>query len=66
MTTMNNTIKFCPYCSGTQFITGRQDGYGAVVPAGALSLKSQKLYHVICLNCGSVVRSYVENPSKLV
>jgi predicted nucleic-acid-binding Zn-ribbon protein len=64
---MVDKIQFCPYCGGTGFVIGKQEDYASVTPADrALTLKSQKLYHIICLNCGSVVRSYVENPSKLI
>ena len=59
--------KRCPYCGGYHFIEGKQDGYSAVTPADkALTFKSQVLYHQICLQCGTVVRSYVKNPQKLI
>ena len=57
----------CPYCGSEEFVEGKQEGYAAVGPAHkTLSLKFQKLYHKICLNCGAVVKSYVENPKKIV
>lgn len=62
---MEKNLK-CPYCGETEFVEGKQDGYGTVTPANkVLTLKSQDLYHVICLNCGTVVRSYVKEPLKL-
>jgi len=56
----------CPYCGSTEFVEGRQTGYAAVEPASKIfTFKSQALYHKICLNCGSVVKSYVKNPNVL-
>ena len=57
----------CPYCGGEEFVEGKQDGYAAVGPANkTLTFKSQRLYHKICLKCGTVVKSYVKNPKKIV
>lgn len=58
------TIK-CPYCGGSQFITAYQAGYGAIV-SNERPLSGTWLYHTICLSCGSVTRSYVNDPLKLV
>lgn len=55
----------CPYCEGSEFIKGKHEGYGAVQSLESVWL-SQTLYHVICRQCGSVVRSYVQNPEKLI
>jgi predicted nucleic-acid-binding Zn-ribbon protein len=64
---MNMRTMRCPYCGCEQFVCAKQDDYAAVTPANkVLTLKSQKLYHEICLNCGTVVRSYVPNPKNLV
>ena len=55
----------CPFCGGTEVIESWQGGYGAVT---AVSNKwgGAGLYHSICRNCGSVVRSYVKEPEKLL
>jgi ribosomal protein L32 len=64
---MEIRTKYCPYCGGEQFVCAKQSDYAKVTPANkVLSLKSQILYHEICLNCGTVVRSYVPNPKNLV
>lgn len=55
----------CPYCNGTQFVNGYQTFHGSVVSKEG-SFKSQELHHKICLSCGSVVRSYVIEPEKLL
>lgn len=57
----------CPFCGCEEFVEGKQEGYASVAPADkVLTFKSQVLYHVICLNCGAVVKSYVKNPRKIV
>ena len=57
-------IEKCPYCGGTEFALGKQDGY-AVVGAPAFRFSSTPLMHRVCLSCGTVVRSYVLKPEKL-
>lgn len=62
-----DNVKKCPNCGNSDFIEGVQGGYAAVSPASkTLTLKSQALYHVICVNCGTVVKTYVKNPKKLI
>ena len=57
----------CPYCGHDKFVEGKQEGYGAIVPASkSWTFKTQKLYHKICLNCGAVAKSYVKNPNRIV
>lgn len=57
----------CPYCKSKEFVEGVQNGYSSVGPANKIfTFKSQSLYHVICLNCGAVVKTFVKEPKKLV
>lgn len=56
----------CPYCGSQEFVEGIQAGYASISPNKVLTFKSATLYHLICLNCGAVVKSYVENPKKLL
>ena len=57
---------YLPLLRRKKFALGKQDGYAEVYPADKFfSFKSQKLYHEICLDCGTVVRSYIKNPEKL-
>lgn len=63
MNLKNIEVKDCPYCGGTEFGRGKQRGYAKLV-TGALDLAGDNLNHIICMNCGSVVRSYVEHPDK--
>lgn len=55
----------CPYCGGSEIITAYQDSYGAVSGVQH-KLGGCALYHSVCRNCGSVVRSYVKDPEKLL
>ena len=68
MLDMENTDKYvekCPFCGGTEFIQTFQAGYGATV-ATSNKFGGAALYHSVCRNCGSVVRSYVKDPEKLL
>lgn len=56
----------CPYCGSNKNVIGVQSGYASVSANKSLTFKTQILYHVICLDCGSVIRSFVKNPEKLV
>ena len=55
----------CPFCGGTEMIEAFQDAYAAV-SAASNKLGGTALYHSVCHSCGSVVRSYVKNPEKLL
>lgn len=57
----------CSHCGNIETVTAIQQGYAEVTPIGKVfTRKAQNLYHVICLNCGTVIRSFVEDPQKLV
>lgn len=60
---MEIKIERWPYCGYTEFGEGIQIGHGAVQVSNRI-FKSSGLYHIVCLNCGSVVRSYVDKPAK--
>jgi len=55
----------CPYCGGEEMIEAYQSCYGAVTATSNI-LGGRTLYHMICRSCGSVVRSYVKEPEKLL
>ena len=57
----------CSYCGGTDFIACKQTkGYASVIPAHQkTTFNGQPLYHDICKSCGTVVRSYIEQPQRL-
>ncbi len=56
----------CPYCGKKENVIGKQDSYANIRPNKLFSLKEQAIYHVVCLNCGSIIRSYVKNPKELI
>ena len=56
----------CPYCGGSEFIKAMQVGQGGIIGIENQWGAGQYLYHVICRSCGSVVRSYVQYPEKLL
>lgn len=58
-------IPSCPYCGGTEIIEAYQSAYGAVT-ATSNKFGGVSLYHSVCRKCGSVVRSYVKDPEKLL
>lgn len=57
-------IKECRICGGTEYVTATQAYYGAV--SGESALSGEMLHHIVCLNCGSVLHSYVEFPTRLL
>ncbi len=58
-------VRQCPYCGGTEMIEAYQTGYGAV-SGTRHKLGGTPLYHTVCRRCGSVVRSFVKQPEKLL
>ncbi len=61
---MKVNIDRCPFCGYSEFIETRQWNTDAYVTGEALF--GQELHHLICRHCGSVVRSYVEDPELLL
>ena len=62
---MDKYIRICPYCGGTETIEVYQTYYGAVASVEN-KLHGADLYHTVCRKCGSVLRSYVKDPEKLL
>lgn len=54
----------CKYCYCTQYVEGKQDGYATVY--GDSGFSGTSLHYIVCRNCGTVVRSYVKEPEKLL
>ena len=65
MTKADVRISECPFCHGSEFVEGRQSGHACISSLQNVWY-SGDLYHVICRRCGSVVRSYVKDPEKLL
>jgi Fe2+ or Zn2+ uptake regulation protein len=62
---MDIQVTECPFCHGNEFIEGKQEGYAQITSKHS-AWYSGVLHHVICRRCGSVVRSYVKDPEKLL
>ena len=58
-------VTSCPYCGSTEMIEAFQTGYGAIV-ATSNKFGGCSLRHSVCRKCGSIVRSYVKDPEKLL
>lgn len=58
-------VQKCPYCGGIEVIESLQGGYATITATNNM-WGGVELYHSVCRNCGSVVRSYVKNPEKLL
>lgn len=58
-------VTSCPYCGGYEMIKCMQSGY-AVIYAKYNQFGGRNLYHSVCRRCGSVVRSFVEEPEKML
>lgn len=61
----NEHVLQCPFCGGTEMIETLQFPYGTITAISNL-LGGIRLYHTVCRKCGSVVRSYVKEPEKLL
>ncbi len=63
---MTKTIT-CSYCGASDTILCKQPhGYSSITLADKkISFNGQTLYHEICKSCGTVVRSYINEPEKL-
>ena len=57
----------CPHCGGTETVIGKQTAANEFVVSkyAATNFFGSALYHVICRNCGTLIRSYVDNPEAL-
>ncbi len=62
---MDIKVTECPFCHGSEFIEAKQTGY-AQISSCANGWYSGELRHVVCRRCGSVVRSYVKDPEKML
>ncbi|PSJ99896.1 transcription initiation factor TFIIIB [Brevibacillus fortis] len=61
---MENQKEQCPKCGCNEIGKGRQPRNSGVFPLGKLVPLSSAIIHSICTNCGYVIESYIEDPSK--
>ena len=59
-------ITECPFCHGTEFLEGKQNDSRAEMQSTQNMWYSGVVYHTVCRNCGSIVRSYVKNPENML
>ena len=59
---MEKNKDVCPYCGGTETAEALQGGYAAIEKTRTIFPKRKDLYHIICLSCGTMIRSYIEYP----
>ncbi|MGC5326880.1 transcription initiation factor TFIIIB [Brevibacillus sp. SYSU BS000544] len=61
---MKSSKDQCPRCGSYEIGKGKQAGDAAVIPLNKLFAFGSAIFHRICTNCGYVIDSFVENPSK--
>lgn len=49
----------CPFCGNDHFVIGVQQKSAQVTSVERPNV-GEKLYHIICEECGSIARSYVD------
>jgi predicted nucleic-acid-binding Zn-ribbon protein len=56
----------CPQCSGRNFIIAAADASGQLHAGAVETLEPNRLYYIVCLQCGHVLRAFVPDPSSLL
>ncbi|MBT2686879.1 transcription initiation factor TFIIIB [Bacillus sp. ISL-47] len=56
-------ITQCPKCAAKELGRGKHAGYAAIYPINKMSLGSE-VEHIICIECGFIIESYVKKPEK--
>lgn len=62
---MKMQVEKCPYCDGKEFLKATQTGYAAAYGESTFGT-GVPVIHQVCRDCGSIVRSYVDDPEKLL
>lgn len=55
----------CPHCGSQENVAGIQGVEAYVSSTRKLSVKREQLHYIICLKCGTVIRSFVQKPERL-
>lgn len=61
---MESQKEQCPKCGCNEIGKGKQNGDALVFPVNKIFSLGSTITHRICTNCGFVIGSYVEDPSK--
>jgi transcription elongation factor Elf1 len=62
---MENNDKSCPLCGNNKLVECVQLLQGSLYPTLKAPGNSQPLYHLVCKECGTVVRSFVKQTKLL-
>lgn len=60
----NFNISKCPFCGSEELEMGCQCMQAQMVSVHSM-FKGTKIFHIVCMDCGSIIHSYVEQPEKL-
>ena len=52
----------CPHCGGRETLDAKQYGQGSIYPRKGIFSLGKPLYHIVCKDCGTIIRSYIEDP----
>lgn len=58
--------EICPHCHGRNFVLAQQTADGTLACQEIVTLEPGRLYHLVCLGCGTIVRTFVEDPAQLL
>ena len=62
---MENKVDVCRYCGASNFVETGKSPESVAQSKKFFSLTAQYIYHIICLECGTIHRSFVKQPKKL-
>ena len=61
---MEHKQDICPYGGGTELAKAKNaTSYGRLCRYDSIFANGKPVFYLICLRCGTVVRSYVEDPN---
>lgn len=56
----------CKHCGGNSFVETKHGNEAVVHSINRLNSRKETLYHMICVDCGTIKRSYVKNAKRLL
>lgn len=61
-------IEKCPFCGGEEMIETRLASYGGayLTPVTKSGFRSVGVFATVCRDCGSVVRTFCQDPERLL
>ncbi|EST56160.1 transcription initiation factor TFIIIB [Brevibacillus panacihumi W25] len=61
---MEKQSEQCPKCGCKEIGQGKQAGHAVVLPNNKFFAMGSQIIHHICTQCGYVLESYVDKPSR--